>query len=76
MEGHQDSAKDLLPLLDRRARAQPGMMVEAYESLLASIVRTEGAVFSHRPKVGLLTKARLAVRVMWSNLRRDDLSLS
>jgi len=76
VEGHQNSAKDLLPLLDRRARAQPGMMVEAYESLLASIVRTGGAVFSHRPKVGLLTKARLAVRVMWSNFRRDDLSLS
>lgn len=76
VEGHQTSAKDLLPLLDRRARAQPGMMVEAYESLLSSIVRTEGAVFTHRPKVGLLTKARLAVRVMWSNLRRDDLSLA
>ncbi|DAC36886.1 MAG TPA: phytoene/squalene synthase family protein, partial [Candidatus Poseidoniales archaeon] len=51
VEGHQTSAKDLLPLLDRRARAQPGMMVEAYESLLSSIVRTEGAVFTHRPKV-------------------------
>lgn len=76
VEGHQASAKDLLPLLDRRARAQPGMMVDAYESLLASIVRTEGAVFTHRPKVSLLTRARLAVRVMWSNLRRDDLSLS
>ena len=63
-------------MLDRRARAQPAMMVEAYESLLTSIVRTEGAVFSHRPKVGLLTKTRLAVRVMWSNLRRDNLSLS
>ena len=76
VEGHQTSAKDLLPLLDRRARAQPGMMVDAYESLLASIVRTEGAVFTHRPKVSLFTRARLAVRVMWSNLRRDDLSLS
>jgi len=76
VEGHQSSAKDLLPLLDRRARAQPGMMVDAYESLLASIVRTEGAVFTHRPKVGFFTRARLAVRVMWSNLRRDDLSLS
>ena len=76
VEGHQASARDLLPLLDRRARAQPGMMVDAYESLLASIVRTEGAVFTHRPKVSLLTRARLAVRVMWSNLRRDDLSLS
>ena len=76
VEGHQSSARDLLPLLDRRARAQPGMMVDAYESLLASIVRTEGAVFTHRPKVGLFTRARLAVRVMWSNLRRDDLSLS
>ena len=30
------------------------MMVEAYESLLASIVRSE-VVFCHRPKVGLLT---------------------
>ena len=76
VEGHQSSAKDLPPLLDRRARAQPGMMVDAYESLLASIVRTEGAVFTHRPKVGLFTRARVAVRVMWSNLRRDDLSLS
>lgn len=76
VEKHQASAKDLLPLLDRRARAQPGMMVEAYESLLSSIVRTEGAVFSHRPKVGLITKARLAIRVMWSNLTRDDLSLA
>ena len=46
------------------------------DKLIPSIVRSEGAVFSHRPKVGLLTKARLAVRVMWSNLRRDDLSLS
>ncbi|MCH1410658.1 MAG: squalene/phytoene synthase family protein [Candidatus Poseidoniaceae archaeon] len=76
VEEHQASAKDLLPLLDRRTRAQPGMMVEAYESLLSSIVRTEGAVFSHRPKVGLITKARLAIRVMWSNLTRDDLSLA
>jgi len=71
VERHQRSARELLPLLDKRSRAQPGMMVEAYEALLLSILRSRGAVFSQRPSIGRWTKARLAAKVLWSNLRKQ-----
>ncbi len=74
---HQRSARELLPLLDRRSRAQPAMMVEAYEALLLSVLRSRGAVFSQRPSIGRWTKARLAAKVIWSNLRKQgDLTVA
>ncbi|MBR59909.1 MAG: hypothetical protein CMA84_01675 [Euryarchaeota archaeon] len=70
---HMSSGRRLLPLLNSRARVQPRLMCEAYEAILAEIMRRSGDVFSSRPTISVYAKIKLAFKT-W--IRKQFLFLS
>ena len=56
------SGRRLLPLLNSRARVQPRLMCEAYEAILAEIMRRSGDVFSSRPTISVYAKVKLGFK--------------
>ena len=64
---HRSSANHLFGYLDARARVQPQIMSDAYQSILNEIVRRSGDVFSHPVRLPLWRKLLLGVRL---NMRK------
>ena len=64
---HRESANHLFGYLDARARVQPQIMSDAYQSILNEIVRRSGDVFSQPVRLPLWRKILLGVRL---NLRK------
>ena len=64
---HRSSANHLFGYLDARARVQPQIMSDAYQSILNEIVRRSGDVFSHPVRLSLWRKLLLGARL---NMRK------
>tara|TARA_B110000444_G_C18852080_1_gene606712 strand:- start:7640 stop:8635 length:996 start_codon:yes stop_codon:yes gene_type:complete len=64
---HRESANHLFGYLGARARVQPQIMSDAYQSILNEIVRRSGDVFSQPVRLSLWRKILLGARL---NLRK------
>ena len=66
---HQASASHLFGFLDTRARVQPEIMADAYDSILSEIVRRSGDVFTQPVRLTAWRKAMFGLRLSLRKLK-------